>query len=51
MKLIATLTFWEYITEGQEYELVFEHDSVYEIINNNGYKHCLPKGFFEKEGK
>lgn len=46
--LKALLSWWEYITEGQEYKLVYEHDTVYEIINNNGKKHCLPKGFFEK---
>lgn len=44
--LYCTCTFREYITDGEVYPCIFEYDSVYEIINNNGNKHCLPKAFF-----
>jgi hypothetical protein len=35
------------LTEGKEYEVLFEHDTVYELVCDNGGTYCRNKDFFE----
>lgn len=34
------------ITKGKEYEFIYEHDTVYEVVLDNGNIGCRPKGFY-----
>lgn len=35
------------LTEGKEYEVIYEYDTVYEIKCDNGGIYCRNKNFFE----
>ena len=36
------------LTAGQEYEIRYEYDTVYEIKTDDGKIMCRPKGFFKE---
>jgi hypothetical protein len=35
------------LTAGKQYEVIFEYDTVYELVCDNGGIYCRNKGFFE----
>lgn len=47
MKVIALATGFN-ITEGKEYLVLFEYDTVYEIECDDGKVRCRPKEFFKE---
>lgn len=47
MKVVSKITEIG-LTEGKEYDVIFEYDSVYEVILDNGNVACRSKIYFTK---
>ena len=47
MKIVAEFDGYG-LTAGKEYNIIFEYDTVYEVITDDGKRMCRPKGFFKE---
>lgn len=47
-KMMRSLVTGYNLTENKDYGVVFEYDTVYEVVCNEGKILCRPKGFFSE---